>query len=402
MSIYFPGLNGIRAIAALIVIFFHVNGCMWFYGSRPIRYFEARDEMSRHAVVLFFVLSGYLITYLLIREKESIKRIDIRKFYVRRILRIWPLYYLAILLAIIFIPITQVLYPTTTSYSLQTIGLYSLLIPNFAILAGYMIPSIAPLWSVGVEEQFYAFWPWCIKKSRSILKAILIFLFACISIKAFLFFSNMHFSLFGVYFTYFSLDTLAIGATAAYLYHTSHPVLKILYHPIVEISCWLFFVVSCILGPLTLHFLFDKDIYATVFAIIVLNVSTNKSARIRLNAKPFEYLGKISYGMYICHPFMIILSALPMKYLIPHIGSKPIQLMLISAVVVSATIVVAHLSYRYYESIFLRLKTKFIIVRSANEPNALPKDFVVTKFIDRSVASSEFKGELNVHPLKND
>jgi peptidoglycan/LPS O-acetylase OafA/YrhL len=400
MSIYFPGLNGIRAIAALMVIFFHVNVCMWFYGSSPIRYFEIRDEMSRHAVVLFFVLSGYLISYLLMREKELFKRIDIKKFYVRRILRIWPLYYLAIVIAVLFIPIIQDLYPRTTLYSLQTIGLYSLLIPNFAILAGYMIPTIAPLWSLGVEEQFYAFWPWCIKKSGSILRPILIFFFACISIKLFLFFSNLHYSLFGIYFTYFSFDTLAIGAIAAYLYHTSHSVLKILYNPVVEVSCWVFFAISCILGPLKLNFLFDKDIYALVFAIIILNVSTNKSARIKLNAKPFEYLGKISYGMYICHPFIIILSAFPMKYLIPHVSSKPVQLLLISAVVVPATIIVARLSYRYYESFFLGLKKKFILVRSTNEFNSFPKDFVITRFIDNSISSDKISGKLDVFPLE--
>ena len=95
-KIHFPGLNGIRAIAAFIVVFFHINATMWFFGSKPIHYFEQRDEMSRHAVVLFFVLSGYLITYLLIQEKEKFGRIAIRKFYVRRILRIWPLYYLCV------------------------------------------------------------------------------------------------------------------------------------------------------------------------------------------------------------------------------------------------------------------------------------------------------------------
>jgi peptidoglycan/LPS O-acetylase OafA/YrhL len=184
MKVYFPGLNGLRAIAASIVIFFHINSTMWFFGATPINYFEKREEMSRHAVVLFFVLSGFLITYLLIKEKEKFKKVDVKKFYIRRILRIWPVYYAAILLSLFLIPAK--VYEHSIGYSMETIVLYALFIPNFAMMAGYMLPTISPLWSVGIEEQFYALWPLILNRTKNIFGFLLFFLFGYIALKVIL------------------------------------------------------------------------------------------------------------------------------------------------------------------------------------------------------------------------
>ena len=364
MRIYFPGLNGLRAIAALIVIFFHVNSTMWFYGSTPVHYFEKRDEMSRHAVVLFFVLSGYLITYLLISEKEKFGTISVRKFYVRRILRIWPLFYGALLLAIFVIPFNR--FEHSISYNLQTIGLYSLFIPNFALMAGYKLPSIAPLWSVGIEEQFYAVWPMVVKAIKNIFLFLVVFLFGYIALKIILVMTGNIWSPFSVNLNYFSYDTLAIGGITAWLYANNHPVLKFLYHPVLQIAAWLFFAVSCVLGPIDVHYVINKEIYSIAFALIILNVSTNPSALVKLKGKLFDFLGKISYGMYVLHPFVILLTAIPLKYIVPAIPSKPVQLMLINSVVVPFTIGISWLSYRYFESNFLKRKERYSKVLSTN------------------------------------
>jgi peptidoglycan/LPS O-acetylase OafA/YrhL len=79
-KVYFPNLNGLRFFAAFSVMLYH------FFGEGLIN--------GHYGVVLFFVLSGFLITYLLFEEKEKFGKIEIKKFYFRRILRIWPLYYL--------------------------------------------------------------------------------------------------------------------------------------------------------------------------------------------------------------------------------------------------------------------------------------------------------------------
>jgi len=370
MKIYFPGLNGIRAIAALVVIFFHVNATMWFYGSTPVHYFEKRDEMSRHAVVLFFVLSGYLITYLLIKEKERFGTIAIRKFYVRRILRIWPLFYAALILAVLVIPFNK--FGQSVSYNLKSIGLYALFIPNFALMSGFKLPTIAPLWSIGVEEQFYAAWPVCLKHIRNIFLFLIVFLFTCIAIKVALLITGNVWSTFSINFNFFSYDTLAIGGIAAWLYANNHPALKILYHPVLQIASWLFFAVSCVLGPFDIHYIINKEIYSIAFAIIILNVSTNPAALLKLRGKILDFLGRISYGMYVLHPFIIILTAIPLKYIVPAIRNKPLQLLFINAVVVPLTVVVAWLSFRFFESKFLKRKEQFSKVLSVNSEEDLP------------------------------
>ena len=92
-TVYLPGLNGLRAIAALSVLFAHISqDGIADFGLTGLRDFP----MAGYGVTLFFVISGFLISFLLIKEIEKTKTIDIKKFYLRRILRIWPIYYLFI------------------------------------------------------------------------------------------------------------------------------------------------------------------------------------------------------------------------------------------------------------------------------------------------------------------
>ena len=373
MKIYFPGLNGVRAIAASIVIFFHINSTMWFFGTTPINYFEKREEMSRHAVVLFFVLSGFLITYLLIKEKEKFKRIDIRKFYIRRVLRIWPVYYAAIFFALLLIPAG--VYDNSVGYSIQTIALYALFIPNFAMMAGYMLPTISPLWSVGIEEQFYAVWPLILNRTKNIFIFLIVFLLGYVALKVVLLAVGQVWSPFSISLNFFSYDTLAIGGIAAWLHAHQKKVLLYLYNPVLQVFCWLFFAGSIILGPWNVHYIINKEIYSVVYAILILNIATNPVSLLKLNGKIFDHLGKISYAMYVFHPFVILLMAIPLKYVIPHIPYKPLQFIAIGLVVVPVTVVLSHLSFIYFESRFLKLKGRFSKIDSTNEE----KQTLVTK-----------------------
>ncbi|HEY4062602.1 MAG TPA: acyltransferase [Puia sp.] len=166
-KIYIPGLNGVRAIAALIVLFSHIDEYSYRFGLPAIGLFE--KGMAGYGVTIFFTLSGFLITYLLLIEKKG--GISIKRFYVRRILRIWPLYYLVIIIGILlllFLP--QVKAQGNPIYGL---AMFVCFLPNLAYTLGMTLTTITPLWSVGVEEQFYLIWPWLVKKSDNILKASL-------------------------------------------------------------------------------------------------------------------------------------------------------------------------------------------------------------------------------------
>lgn len=104
-------------------------------------------------VTLFFVISGFLITYLLLNEQEKSHRVSIPKFYMRRILRIWPIYYFYLIVAL----------SVTTLWSDSNIWYYIFFGANVPFILTVGIWPIVHYWSIGVEEQFYLYWPWIVK-----------------------------------------------------------------------------------------------------------------------------------------------------------------------------------------------------------------------------------------------
>jgi len=116
-KIHFPGLNGIRAIAAMTVLIFHIDQFLPHFDLKPVFH---GPGMAEYAVTLFFVLSGYLITHLLLLEKEKFQKIDLPKFYIRRILRIWPIYYAVLFIGLLIFLFLQ--YGIVSTVAIQLIG----------------------------------------------------------------------------------------------------------------------------------------------------------------------------------------------------------------------------------------------------------------------------------------
>mgnify|MGYP000938049899 FL=1 len=108
-AIHFRGLNGIRAIAALGVLFAHIMGALSHFGLNQL---GKSLNLASFGVTMFFTLSGFLITYLLLKEKEKTDNelINIKHFYIRRVLRIWPLYFLFLFLCVIIFAFLSVDY----------------------------------------------------------------------------------------------------------------------------------------------------------------------------------------------------------------------------------------------------------------------------------------------------
>jgi len=171
--IHFPGLNALRFYAALAVVYSHV---VQNVSPMPvIAEIMGPFLIDGHSAVnLFFVLSGFLITYLLLRESIEHGDVAVGKFYVRRILRIWPLYYLVIIIGLVVFPLIfgpnytfsvfYAEYPSMPVTIATKLALVFFLLPN---LAGITAPMVH-IWSIGVEEQFYLVWPWIVRDKTRI------------------------------------------------------------------------------------------------------------------------------------------------------------------------------------------------------------------------------------------
>ena len=358
--VHFPGLNGIRAIAAITVLFWHLDEFSCHFDIKPFGYFV--NGFSRNAVDMFFVLSGFLITFLLLKEKESSKTIDIRKFYYRRILRIWPLYYLAVIITFIMIYFNMIPEPENLKGSMF---FYLFLMANVAFFFKMAIPSILPLWSVGVEEQFYMFWPWIIRKSSKYL-ITLGTLFSTIHFLRLLgYFELPYFKSIYGFLNITRIDIMILGAAGAVLVYKNKNIIKIFYRIEIQIIAWLLLIQSYIFGPVHVFSFFDYQLNAFIYLIIILNVATNKKSLLKLDNALFKFFGKISYGLYVYHMLIVYFLAYlfkDSKIVMSYFGYV--------LLIFSLTTLVSYFSYNYFEKPFLRIKNKFTVIKSSALDNS--------------------------------
>jgi peptidoglycan/LPS O-acetylase OafA/YrhL len=211
---------------------------------------------------------------------------------------------------------------------------------------------INPLWSVGVEEQFYAFWPLLIN-ARKVFNSILLFLgvFILTKVVGWRFSRTLYY-----YMGNTRLDCMGIGGIFAYLNYKKSPAFRVLFNKIAQLICWAIFAYSLI-WRFHLISLFDDEFYSVVVATIILNVSYNAKPVLTPENKILNYLGKISYGMYAYNfPILFIWTYLISREKAMEIPLLPFSLPLI---ILGINIFLAHLSYFYYEKRFLLLKKKY-------------------------------------------
>lgn len=305
--------------------------------------------IGKLGVVLFFVLSGFLITYLLLDEINLTTKINMKNFYIRRILRIFPLYYLILIFSFFILPnFTFFSFPdkpiSFENFPLKQLILYFTMFPNLAAANFSSIPFASQSWSIGTEEQFYLIWPIIFilfpkRKIQMIILTIIIYLI----IKFFL--KNNNTFLYN-FWMLFNIDCMAIGGVIAYIKFNNLPILKYLINTRTFILT-LIFLLMLILFGINFGF-FHYEIYASLFSILILNLACNKNISNLLEFKILDYLGKISYGLYMYHVIAI--------FIIIKITNNSLLIYLFS---ILSTIIIAHISYNYFEKPFLKMKKKF-------------------------------------------
>lgn len=378
MRVYFKNLDGIRFIAALLVILQHTSDYKAFQEkgySNLLRPYLG--DFGSYGVTLFFVLSGYLIFYLLFAEQKVSNTVNIKSFYIRRILRIWPLYIgfgLVLIFGIDYVlakvgtpvhtpALTNLFYLLTFSINLQML----FAIPNKGIIELY--------WSVCIEEQFYLFAPWLVKKGhKKMLWVIFALILLGIASKFILHYIELH----GnqdfnhnnplYFFTLCRLDNFGLGALAAYIYFTKplyRKVGKLITNKIVQVAVVVFtflYITHIIPEGKFINTYFFSTVPSILFAYIIMAASTGDFF-VSLENKPLKLLGKYSYGIYVFHAVIseLILVAF-MKYMPANTILNYEILYPVSCVVTTA--VVAGLSYEIYEKPFMKLKQRFTVVKN--------------------------------------
>lgn len=368
-TIHFSGLNGLRAIAAIAVVFSHATIAMSNFGLDSFLFGKYADGnpkatlLAGFGVSIFFALSGFLITYLLIVELAKTKTIDIKKFYIRRILRIWPLYFLYFILSLI----TLFLYKKPIE--MKSILFYIFLAANIPFIFGGALGFLEHYWSLGVEEQFYSFWPWIIKLFKDKL------LLAVTSICFSLIFLKILFRLFDItiynsipqwpssFIAVTRFQCMLIGAIGAVLYYNRNKLfIHLVDNKLSQSICWSIIFLVAINKWHTISLL-DNEIISIVTVFLIVGQIQKSNRIVNLNVSPFDFLGKISYGIYVIHPLVIFY----LTRIIHFTKDESIyNYFIVYFLVFLFTFLFAYLSYHLFESRFLRLKNKYMVIPSAN------------------------------------
>jgi peptidoglycan/LPS O-acetylase OafA/YrhL len=362
---YLPGLDGVRAIAASAVVADHIEQIKFVHGLPNAWESPFFSYVGSTAVSLFFVLSGYLITYLLIKERRDFGAIDFKAFYIRRAFRILPLYYFIVFLGFVILPLIPAYdVPTFTKtfgpFYRQNLIMYCLLCPHLAFV---LIPPVSysgVLWSVGTEEWFYAVWPWVVNQFRSKLP-----LFCCAVVLVLLcarYATPGTLPRTSAFLSLARFDCMAIGALGAYVAVNSttsnavRDLLRIVSRPDMQLATYVTLSVSLVLG--WRFGIFEQPIYSLLFLIIILNVSLNKSSILRLEHPILKYLGKISYGLY-CYNWIAVATVVLLTKFLLSFASQHAQANIVTCGGALLSVGFAALSYRYLEVPFLRRKRRF-------------------------------------------
>lgn len=376
--IYFEGLNEIRAIAALAVLFHHVE----LYKEREniANLFDTFFNsfiatLGKNGVYLFFVLSGFLITYLLLSEKEERGKIDIKKFYIRRILRIWPLYYLVVLIAFSipfwithFESFQEEKYYFNTilelnNYYFSALLLFLVFLPNLALITKKVVVGASQAWSVGVEEQFYLIWPQVIQRAK---KDFLLYIFFFISlipvpIKFLSFILPDVANSMNDILEFLPIHFMATGAIGGYMvFYHKEKIEPLVNNPIL-------FALNTVILLVFLFIYFNKMFFGYILMFEILFV-TEGNFRFNLRNKILDKLGEISYGIYMYHP-LVMFCCFTFVHSTTNLRNTGLFYhALVYVLIIIFTLIISHLSYFYFEKRFVDLKNKnFTVVFSGKE-----------------------------------
>ncbi len=351
---YYHNLDGVRGIAALMVVIFHYFTYPNSNFLSDIVVYQKLTEFGQHGVSWFFVLSGFVITRILINTRGY--NSYFWQFYRNRVLRILPLYYLFLFIYYNYSFLIDA--SKTVSFDLQLP--YYLYIQNIASLL--KIPSSGPghFWTLAVEEHFYLLWPLVVflVAPKYLGKVIFVGIAAVFVVKYFMLSNGLSIN----YFTFTRIDQIMMGGYLAFLewrgefddFNKNH-LYKLIYLVLFVFSVS---VTLYVLGDQPyVHFVkemmkyFLLGIFFTCITGFLIVMKGDSFINRLMLHRSLQYLGKISYGVYVWHVLVLIVLN---KLLLFN------NLLVDLFLVISVTLIVSHISYFYFESFFLKFKKSCI------------------------------------------
>ena len=368
-TFYHPELDALRFVAFLAVFVHHAlprDARLYLDNGLPpvvTEWILTVKEAGAFGLDLFFALSAYLITELLLREYARRGSFSVSAFYIRRALRIWPLYFTFLALTVLVIP---TIIPAERFGTIYIVS-FALFVGNWSCaIAGIPFSVASPLWSISVEEQFYIGWPLLLRffGMKRIKQLALSMLVVAIVTRVLL-------AVFGVQHpgvwcnTLARLDPIALGAILAFALNGRAPKIRNALRVglcLIAFASWMliarFFGQD---GPTSV-----VSYVVSALASVALLIAVLRKDAPALLVPPLSwivYLGRISYGLYVFHLFalaVVMQAAIPLSF----------QVRVLSAFVL--TVALAAVSYTFLEKPFLRVKKRFSRISSRDGELELP------------------------------
>lgn len=383
-GVYWPELDGMRSFAFLLVLISHVGPFpeLQFFLLKPfIHSYNLLVKWGWVGVDLFLALSGFLITHLLLKERRSFGKISFKYFFIRRVLRIWPLYYLMLIIGFFILPLTNWMgfgYGTLPENQMLKTYLLSFLFflgnLKFSFIIISVSPVIASLWTVCLEEQFYLLWGGFLTlwdNRVKIVATLIILLIGGIITRFFIQrISLSHNSYY--YNTLTHMDSLLLGSLCGLLWaqYESH------FKKYGALFLFLALGLLISVGVLTADIFQNKRSIVLGMTLISLGCSffllstlTLHPLRRFFSLRVVAGFGRITYGMYLFHyPILITCSSFISHYLVHPVpkwaGTFFLTLLM--------TFLVSLLSWKWYEKPFNDLRLKFSPQNSPQIQNSSP------------------------------
>lgn len=379
---YRPELDALRFFAFVCVFWFHRMDYVPVDPERqPLAYLIG--TAGAFGLPIFFLLSAFLIVELLLREREQTRQIHVGSFYVRRILRIWPLYFLALFGLAALARVLPDIGPQNSAPLLW----FSLFAGNWYIVHhGWIAGAFDPLWSISLEEQFYLAVPGLLKfAGRRVISVLSVGLIAVAYVVAARYaILDIHGESGEWVNSWFQFQFFAAGALLA-LAIDRIPRFRAFARWAMFATgaiCWAFAIFGPDVKSYDAHTTVAGALYGwfLVLAGTVLFFVAVLGIQERFVPEWLRYLGRISYGLYIFHSlvFHLVFNTgrkwLDSAAAAVHLSSAVAG----TTIVFGATVALASLSYHFYESPFLRLKRKFTFVPSRPGDGEVQPESVLT------------------------